>query len=137
MFHTPFARYSHHKIKGAVVVATLSSGASAFSCSSPVVGARQSGRMAMAATGQGGRAAGELPTSRKDVLGAVFGAVGVSSFAFVAAADAKVGLCVCAWVGGWVGGSSCAVQELVACLRWCLLWAPPTGEPSQPDGAVS
>lgn len=87
-------------IIGAVVVAALG-GASAFSCSSPVVGvgARQSParqKTMMAAAGPGGRggASAELPMSRKDVLGAVFGAVGVSSFAFVAAADAKVGVCV-------------------------------------------
>eukprot|EP00903_Cladosiphon_okamuranus_P019094 g17571.t1 len=39
--------------------------------------------------GSGGRDAAELPTSRKDAIGAVFGAVAASSFAFVAAADAK------------------------------------------------
>lgn len=41
--------------------------------------------------GQQGRNA--LPTSRRDVLGAVFG-VAASSFAFVAAADAKVRIVV-------------------------------------------
>lgn len=87
-------RCSH--LEGAVAVATLFSGASAFSCPSPLAGARQSRHTTMAAAGPGARGeSAELPTSRKDVLGAVFGAVGVSSFAFVAAADAKVGVTVC------------------------------------------
>ena len=73
------------------MIATLVGGGSAFSAapSSSAVRARQSRHM-MTATGQGGRDAAELPTSRKDVIGAVFGAVAASSFAFVAAADAKV-----------------------------------------------
>eukprot|EP00752_Nemacystus_decipiens_P001368 g1357.t1 len=77
-------------VKCSVVIATLVGGGSAFSAapSSPAVRARQSRHM-MAATGQAGRDAAELPTSRKDVIGAVFGAVAASSFAFVAAADAK------------------------------------------------
>lgn len=75
---------------GLVVVATLVGGGSGFSAapSSPAVRARQSRHM-MTARGQGGRVLSG-PTSRQDVIGAVFGAVAASSFAFVAAADAKV-----------------------------------------------
>lgn len=77
---------------GSLVVATLVGGGSAFSAApgSSAVRARQQSRHMMTAAGQGGRDAAELPTSRKDVIGAVFGAVAASSFAFVAAADAKV-----------------------------------------------
>lgn len=103
-----------------MLVAALVGGASALALSPPSAGARLSMRLGGATTslpqqqqqqqqglhmtsvpgsgsglgsgseGQQGRNA--LPTSRRDVLGAVFG-VAASSFAFVAAADAKV--CVC------------------------------------------
>lgn len=87
---------------GLVVVATLACGGSAFSIppsssaatAAGVAGARLSSRhmMTAAAPGPGSSeySAAELPTSRKDVLGAVFGAAAMSSFAFVSAADAKV-----------------------------------------------
>lgn len=97
-----------------MLVAALVSGASALALSPALAGARLSMRLGGATTplpqqqqrgvhmtsvpgsgsglgsgieGQQGRNA--LPTSRRDVLGAVFG-VAASSFAFVAAADAKV-----------------------------------------------
>lgn len=79
-------------VLGAVVVATLFCGGSAFSVSpSSGVAAGSRHEITAAAAGSAGRdAAVGLPTSRKEVLGAVFGAVAASSFAFVAAADAKV-----------------------------------------------
>ena len=99
-----------------VLVAALVGGASALALSPHLAGARLSMRLGGATTplpqqqqqkgvhmtsvpgsgsGLGSGSEGQqernaLPTSRRDVLGAVFG-VAASSFAFVAAADAKVG----------------------------------------------
>lgn len=103
------ARYSHTLLfptlnlyffhVGALAVAALSSGTSAFSVNSPV-GPSQSIPLLLAAScsspassqgmtmlGSGRR--NELPMSRREVLGA-FGIAAMSSFAFAGAAQAKV-----------------------------------------------
>ncbi|CAM9156346.1 unnamed protein product [Pylaiella littoralis] len=109
--------------KCAVAVATLFSGASAFSCPSPLAGARQSRYTTMAAAGPGARGEStELPTSRKDVLGAVFGAVGVSSFAFMAAADAKDDPAL---------KGTKADPEFVTCLSDCIYYCTKSKEQSR------
>ncbi|CAB1109781.1 unnamed protein product [Ectocarpus sp. CCAP 1310/34] len=121
--------------KGAVVVATLACGGSAFSippsssatAAAGVAGARPSSRHVMAAAappgpGSSEYSAAEFPTSRKDVLGVVFGAAAMSSFAFVSAADAKDDPAL---------KGTKADPEFVTCLSDCIYFCTKSKEQSR------
>eukprot|EP00904_Undaria_pinnatifida_P011688 jgi/Undpi1/764/HiC_scaffold_10.g04228.m1 len=119
----------------------LVGGASALALSPPTAGARLSMRLggvttppqqrglhmaSMPGSGSGSGLEGQqgrnaLPTSRRDVLGAVFG-VAASSFAFVAAADAKDDPAL---------KGTKADPEFVTCLSECIYYCTKSKEQSR------